>query len=303
MAVYRTVYLSFWTDAKVDDDFTPEDKYFYLYLLTNPHTNICGCYQIGEKQFSRETGYNSETISRLISRFENVHDVIRYDPETKEILILNWHKYNWTKSEDLRNNVRKVAENIKSDAFKEYVFSLLGDPMETLPTPSPHRGGTSDTDTVTVSDTVTDTVNVNIKQCVPKAERLPSGCQPVADCLPEGKPADDIEKMFGYNESLLEAVRDWIAYKKQKRQPYQSAGLKSLLTTIRKKVAEYGEDAVIEVMTESMGQNYQGITWDRIKSRKEGNRGRSSENKPVYEPSRVYHSPDAELPEGWHYDN
>jgi len=43
------------------------------------------------------------------------------------------------------------------------------------------------------------------------------------------------------------------------------------------------------------------ITWE--KSRKEGNRGRSSENKPVYEPSRVYHSPDAELPEGWHYDN
>ena len=43
------------------------------------------------------------------------------------------------------------------------------------------------------------------------------------------------------------------------------------------------------------------ITWE--KSRKEGSRGRSSENKPVYEPSRVYHSPDAELPEGWHYDN
>ena len=43
MAVFRTISNSFWTDSKVDDTFTPEDKYFYLYLLTNPHTNICGC--------------------------------------------------------------------------------------------------------------------------------------------------------------------------------------------------------------------------------------------------------------------
>ena len=40
MAVYRSVHLSFWTDNKVEDDFTPEDKYFYIYLLTNPQTNI-----------------------------------------------------------------------------------------------------------------------------------------------------------------------------------------------------------------------------------------------------------------------
>lgn len=27
MAIYRNVQLSFWTDNKVEDDFTPEDKY------------------------------------------------------------------------------------------------------------------------------------------------------------------------------------------------------------------------------------------------------------------------------------
>ena len=40
MAIYRNVQLSFWTDNKVEDDFTPEDKYFYLYLLTNPQTGL-----------------------------------------------------------------------------------------------------------------------------------------------------------------------------------------------------------------------------------------------------------------------
>ena len=156
MAVYRKVHLSFWTDPKVDDEFTPEDKYFYLYLLTNPHTNICGCYELGEKQCSRETGYNTETISRLIGRFQNVHDVIRYDSTTKEVLILNWYKYNWTKSEDLLKNVRTVASYIKSDVFKDYVLSLLEDSPNTVPTLSPHPVGTSDTVSVSITDTVTD---------------------------------------------------------------------------------------------------------------------------------------------------
>jgi len=40
MAIYRNVQLNFWTDSKVEDDFTQEDKYFYLYLITNPQTNI-----------------------------------------------------------------------------------------------------------------------------------------------------------------------------------------------------------------------------------------------------------------------
>ena len=33
MAIYRNVSMNFWTDSKVDDEFTPEEKYFMLYLL------------------------------------------------------------------------------------------------------------------------------------------------------------------------------------------------------------------------------------------------------------------------------
>ena len=77
MAIYRTVHITFWTDPKVDDDFTPEDKYFYLYLLTNPHTTLCGCYEISMKQMVRETGYNEDTVKRLLKRMEYTHGVIQ----------------------------------------------------------------------------------------------------------------------------------------------------------------------------------------------------------------------------------
>lgn len=144
MATYRTVHLSFWTDPKVDDDFTPEDKYFYLYLLTNPHTNLCGCYEISMKQMVRETGYNEDTVKRLIQRMENVHNVIQYDPETKEILIPKWGKYNWFKSKDTMKGLSKTAEYVKSERLKAQLIALIeGDPLGGVYRPPIGGGGTS----------------------------------------------------------------------------------------------------------------------------------------------------------------
>lgn len=161
MAVFRTISNSFWTDSKVDDTFTPEDKYFYLYLLTNPHTNICGCYEISNKQMSRETGYNEDTIKRLIERFEKVHDVIRYNPDTKEMLILNWHKYNWTKSEKLKTAVEKVIGHIKCQEYAEYIHATLYDDTVSIP----YRYGM---DTNIVSSPIISNTNTNTKESTTK---------------------------------------------------------------------------------------------------------------------------------------
>ena len=121
MAFYRTISMSFWTDAKVADDFTPEDRYFYLYLFTNPHTNLCGCYEVSLAQMAVEMGYDRESIRKLIERFEKVHDVIRYSPETREIILLNWHKYNWTKSEKFRRPLLAEIKKVKHDGFRDFL--------------------------------------------------------------------------------------------------------------------------------------------------------------------------------------
>ena len=122
MAVYRNISVTFWTDSKIDDDFTPEDKYVYLYLLTNPHTNICGCYELSIKQMIKETGYNSEKIRHELQRLEKVHKVILYDNKTKEVLIINWSKYNWSKSSKVEKAVIRVGDSIKSVKFKKIIF-------------------------------------------------------------------------------------------------------------------------------------------------------------------------------------
>lgn len=160
MAIYRTVSMSFWTDNKVSDDFTPEDRYFYLYLFTNPHTNLCGCYEVSIKQMSNETGYSKDSIDNLIDRFEKVHKVLRFSKETKEILLLNWSKYNWTSSDKFRKPLAKEIESVKNIDFRGFLVDIFenGYGIDTT---------CIDTSvTVTDTDSVSDTVTVKYKEII-----------------------------------------------------------------------------------------------------------------------------------------
>lgn len=125
MANTRYVITSFWEDSKVQNLATPEDKYFMLYLLTNPHTTQIGCYEITKRTISFETGYTIETIDNLLRRMEKDFDFIVYDEKTNEILIKNWYKYNWTSSPKVKNYLLKEIMNIKCKRLLDLINEKL----------------------------------------------------------------------------------------------------------------------------------------------------------------------------------
>lgn len=127
MANYRNISMDFWSDSKVVDDFTPEDRYIYLYCMTNPHTNLCGCYEVSIKQIANETGYNNDTVERLLKRLDSAHNVIRYSVQTKELLILNWCRYNWSTSEKLNKPLLLEIRKVKNSRFREYLAARFNE--------------------------------------------------------------------------------------------------------------------------------------------------------------------------------
>ena len=167
MALYRNIHLSFWQDTKVTDDFTPEDRYFYLYLLTNPHTNLCGCYEISIKQMANEMGYDAKKVIKLIERFSSIHNLIRYARSERELLIFHWSKYNWTSSEKFRKPLLQEIQNVKTDRFREYLLKLFDGEnvkygIDTVYGKEEYGINTNcmdTTDTVTDTDSITDTVS------------------------------------------------------------------------------------------------------------------------------------------------
>ena len=124
MANFRSVKTVFWTDSKIIEDFTPEDRYYYLYLLTNEKSNQIGCYELSIKQMCRDTGYNEETVKKLINRFESEHKVLVYDFKTKEVFLKNWYKYNWLNSEKTKKCIEKEFNAIKSQKLCDLISPL-----------------------------------------------------------------------------------------------------------------------------------------------------------------------------------
>lgn len=97
MAKFRMIRTEFWDDPKVVEEMTPEDKYFFLYLLTNSNTTQIGIYPITKKQMAFDTGYAIESINSLLDRFINHHKIVAYNPETRELAIKNWGRYNFNR--------------------------------------------------------------------------------------------------------------------------------------------------------------------------------------------------------------
>jgi hypothetical protein len=74
---------------------------------------------------------------------------------------------------------------------------------------------------------------------------------------------------------VREAVERWLAYKRERGQGYKPTGFDTLLKTIQEKATQCGPDAVCAVIGESISNNYQGITWDRVKPAVQPKHGRN----------------------------
>lgn len=129
MAAYRKISVSFWNDSFVQS-LTPEGKYFYLYLMTNTRTTQCGIYEITISQMCFETGYNQETVGKLLGQFER-SGKIKYSKNTNEIALKNWPKYNDSDSPKVKACVEKEVKLVKNKVLIQYLYSTDTQPQET----------------------------------------------------------------------------------------------------------------------------------------------------------------------------
>ena len=131
LALYRQIFIEFWKDPKVTEEMSAEDRYALLYLLTNPHTTQIGIYQITKRQMAFDLEYSTESVGAILERFEKLLGIIRYNPETREIAIKNWGKYNLKRGgKPIMDCIRGELEKVKDKNLIEYVADSI--PNETI---------------------------------------------------------------------------------------------------------------------------------------------------------------------------
>lgn len=126
MGIKRVVDVDFWNDEKVMEIFTPEDKLFFLYLLTNPHTTQLGIYSINPKHISFELGYSVESVNALLDRFENKYGIIKYSAETRELAVKNFLKHSIVKGgAPVRDCLIRELKGVKNKDLVNFVFAHI----------------------------------------------------------------------------------------------------------------------------------------------------------------------------------
>jgi hypothetical protein len=118
---YKIVQRDFWNDEKIMS-MTAEERYLYLYLLTNPYSSNIGIYKITKEEIKEHTGYEIDQVCNVINSLINKYKVIAYNEETKEIAIEKWGKYNLIKGgKVMEESMKKQLSLVVDKSLVTYV--------------------------------------------------------------------------------------------------------------------------------------------------------------------------------------
>lgn len=123
MEVFTRVERGYWQDEFILE-LTPEQKFFYLYLMSNSKVNTLGAYVFPMTMSTLELGYNRDTVKKLLDHFVEAGKIM-YDETTNEVFLLNWPKRNWTKRTATLRALKKDVDALKSPVLREKISAML----------------------------------------------------------------------------------------------------------------------------------------------------------------------------------
>ena len=126
MAKHRYINTHFWKDNYIIN-LDPTEKLVYLYLLTNPLTNIAGIYEINLKEIANDTGIIKEIIDTILKRFERDNKLIY---KGGYIIIKNHLKHQDFKSPKLQSGIAEIINSLPEEIKSVCIPYIYG--MDTL---------------------------------------------------------------------------------------------------------------------------------------------------------------------------
>lgn len=248
--VRRCVSTGFWNDDKVLNDFSPEDKYFMLYLLTNPYTTQLGVYHLPLKKAALELGYSLEAVNTLLERFEGKYRIIKFNRATSEIAIKNYLKHSVLKGgKPVMDCLERDLKSVKDMSLVGYVFAHISDSVnETV-----HEFIDTHLD---IKDKYID----NDNDIYIYNERIVNESYNESSKKPRTKKVSvEWETYYPEDELLDKAFKDYVAMRNKIKKPFTSD--EAIEKTINKldKLSNGDHDIAIQILDESVMNSWQGI--------------------------------------------
>lgn len=110
----RYIDTSFWDDEWITE-LDPSEKLLYIYLLTNPLTNISGIYKLTRRRICFDTGFNETTVNCIFQKFETAKKVFRCG---EYVILKSWCKHQaWERSGNVKQGIINCLEEVPTDVL------------------------------------------------------------------------------------------------------------------------------------------------------------------------------------------
>ena len=125
MKEFTKIDRGFWESDEARD-MTPEEKYFWMYIQSNANVNTLGCYIFRMRRAMDETGYNQETIEKLLHRMVEL-DRIAWDVKTGEVFIPHFAEMCWNRMTATVRALNSDFKSVKSQYLQEMILPMMID--------------------------------------------------------------------------------------------------------------------------------------------------------------------------------
>ena len=146
----RYISTSFWDDPWVVS-LSPDERYLYLYFLTNTLTNIAGIYQISLDRICFDSKFDAEKVKNIICKFEN--DGKAYFFNNSYIILPKWPKHQrWQSHKKIEVGIKAILISLPMEILSFLKKIGYAYPIDSLCIPYAYPQNYSDKDIDTDKD-------------------------------------------------------------------------------------------------------------------------------------------------------
>ena len=123
---HRSVNTKFWERSYIIS-LNPVEKLLFLYLLTNPITNLAGIYEISMRRIEFDTGIDKGLVIKTIEKFQKDNKLLYHEGF---IILLNFYR-DQSYNSSMKTNVRNIIEGLP-EKIKKFVLELSDESIKQL---------------------------------------------------------------------------------------------------------------------------------------------------------------------------
>ena len=126
MRQYSKISPTIWRSKKFRKLESDDARLAYFYLITCPHSNSAGCFDLPLVYGGADLGWQTERFGKAIDRLSSV-GLIRFDGDENTVLIENWAKFNPPTNAKHALGLISELEAASSDDLKSVASQCFSD--------------------------------------------------------------------------------------------------------------------------------------------------------------------------------